>query len=481
MRALALVIACGLAWACTPPGSSLEAQCEPSCLTEAAVRLNSNDVLVTAPGIWRFYDDVAAQLPRACAGDGGVLESGLTPLWRRTIVGVRPEYSAAASERASRGRSALAVHPTGGIAVSIDGALWLIEPLTGVPRHIMKESVVLPDRNVLFREPVAAFTPDGTHLWIGGTGPLLLDLERYDKRLGFHVDYSWALQNSKTFLDLWSFPSQSVGADGTLFWANQAGVIRALEPSGVVRWEQRGETGFVTLDDDDSGWWSNRTERLNANDGGVVWAPEPMPTRPRTLLLNLEGSPLADSIAVEHFTTTGGGGIIAQHRRDGSIGGTISLNGADATASRDTTLIVAKDQELSAWSSVSQQRLWSTSLGGRISAGPVLSKQTGSAWVVTDDCRVSEVDRSGVVKRWFQMAGRPADQIARISDGVLYVLSMTENRLLPGDELTPGMVMLPDGGPTRAVDYGCYADHPFLCGLGVRPGPMFFLYAFRIE
>lgn len=41
--------------------------------------------------------------------------------------------------------------------------------------------------------------------------------------------------------------------------------------------------------------------------------------------------------------------------------------------------------------------------------------------------------------------------------------------------------MLLDGGPTRAVDDGCYANLLFLCGRGVRPGSMFFLCAFRIE
>lgn len=485
MRALVAAIVVGLAVACEPPPAHyLESQCEPACLTEFDVRLGTVDVLVTAPEIWKFIDEVGQQLPSQCGNDGGVSEGGLTPLWRRTIVGVAPRYDASPATRSIRGRGALAVHPTGGVAVSIDGALWLLERESGVPRHILRgsDNTVGSSEVLPFDEPIVAFTPDGKYLWTDSTGPLLLNLERYDRRFGFRVEYSWLRTHPMTFLDTWSSPSQSVGRDGTLFWASQSGTTRALETSGSVRWEQPGSRGFVTIDGNDDSWWSTPATALRARDGTVTWQPDLIPGfDPETRLLNLEGSPLGDFLPVQHFAAATGSASVVLHRRDGSSAGTIPIGFADEAVTLGNTLFLSKREELSAWSTATQQQLWSRQFDARINAGPVLSERTGSAWVVTEDCRVSEVDSAGNLIRWHQMAGGPTDQIARLSDGILYVLSMAQSEVPSGEVWFPGDVTKADGGSTLAADYACYAGIPTLCGLGIRPGPVFFLYAFRVE
>ena len=367
--------------------------------------------------------------------------------------------------------------------------MWLLDPATGVPAHILYGADVrhLPlEQEPNFEAPVAAFTPDGKKLWTDSKGPLLLDLEAFDRKEGFRAEYSWYAEHAQMFLEAWDSPSQSVGADGTLYWTSQYGKTRALEPTGRVRWESEGASGFATLDGNGNTFWSASASGLRGEDGGVMWTPTQLPPwRGPGRLTNLEGAPIRNLIPVQHGPSVSPGDELVLHRLDGTIAGLLPEHFAPgvATAQADGLLLVAPSdsKELSSWNTNTLQRNWATVLNGYVDVGPVISEGTRTVWVVTSDCRVSEIDEQGVVKRWHQMDGAPMDQVPKVLDGVLYVLSMTRNQLAPGEEVIPGQLTRADGGVTSPADYGCYANVGAWCGLPVRPGPIFFLSAYRID
>ena len=83
---LASTIAVLLGAGCVEPASELYADCEPQCLTESSLRRGANDLLVTSPGIWRFFDDFTLTLTPECAGsDAGLSYPDLVPLWHHTM------------------------------------------------------------------------------------------------------------------------------------------------------------------------------------------------------------------------------------------------------------------------------------------------------------------------------------------------------------------------------------------------------------
>lgn len=479
-----------LASACSPsPATHLRAECEPLCLNEASIRTDTQDAIVAAPEIWKFYDEYGAGLPSACGNDGGVRSFGLTPLWRRTIVPVLPGYDSRAALRNLRGRSALAVHPVGGIAVSLGGVLWLIDPLTGVPSHILygaDGNALALRENPLFKAPVVAFAPDGKKLWTDSYGPMLLNLEVFDRRAGPRVEYSWFAAHSEKYIEVWDSPSQSVGADGTLYWNSQFGMARALEPSGQVRWESDQARGFASLDGNGNSFWTHSAAGLRGEDGGLMWTAAQMsPWRGTGLLTNVEGSLIRELIPVQHGPAAQGGDELALHRLDGTIAAILPERVAPETSSAQTDgllfLATAEGTSLSSWNTRTLQRNWATPLSGTLDVSPVVVEGSRSVWVVTSDCRVSELDEQGVVKRWHQMDGAPMDQVSKVSNGILYVLSMTRNELGPGEVVRPGQLLRADGGTTAPSDYGCYRNVAEWCGLPIRPGPVFYLYAYRID
>lgn len=475
---------------CDPrPARLFSPECEPRCLREVDVRVHSNDALVTAPLIWKFYDDFAARLPPACTPDGGPSESGLRPLWRRAIIPIEanPEYGPLSASIS--GHSAIDFHPDGGLAVAVGGVLWILDPQTGEPRHILKagDERHLPSGYTPFDTPVVAFTPDG-HLWTAAQGPVLLNLERFDRLAGPYVEYSWhGAHAGEVFLDGWSYPSKSVGRDGTLFWRDRSGITRALEPSGRVRWERSGLEGFPTLDGNDNTWWSGSGVGLRADDGGIFWVPELLPTWSANFpsLPGLETQPVGNLIAARHKPMQGVP-LLGLHRIDGSLAGVIPEPAATVTAMGDRTIYIWRASTpggtLSAWDTGTFQMRWSLPVAQPVSVGPIVSARNNSVWVSTADCRISEVSSNGTVTRWHQMAGEPSGMAPYLADGILFVLSKTHTGLPAEASLLPGGPQTqPDAGYGTPADYGCLEGRGRLCGRSITAGTLFFLTAYRVE
>ena len=126
---------------------------------------------------------------------------------------------------------------------------------------------------------MAVFATD-TLLWTDGSGtPSLFDLTQpRDRSTGWKVVYSWHEAHAQAGgSDYWFQPSPAVQRDGTLIWTSRAGVTRALEVTGEVRWQIPAAEGTFLVTSDDVVIRSKDGEYVAfEQDGGLRWqAPLP--------------------------------------------------------------------------------------------------------------------------------------------------------------------------------------------------------------
>lgn len=156
----------------------------------------------------------------------------------------------------SHGRIALA---------SLGDAVWLIDAATGEVQHAFWSAWRFPDVDDGDSDSLgglmAAFTPDGTALWLWGGGPVLLDLLHIDRAKGPRAVFSSQADRLSDGGAFGSgiFPSASTAPDGTLYWGGSNGTYAmntgrhlevAVSPEPVVGSAAQGQLnlGVVATD-----------------------------------------------------------------------------------------------------------------------------------------------------------------------------------------------------------------------------------------
>lgn len=476
--------------ACESPAAFFSAECDPLCLDEAYIRIGARDVLTTAPGVWRFYDDFAENHPAACA-DAGMLGAELVPIWTRTLNPIHPLVLLA--QNGHRGyRGAISVSATGEVAVVAGGLLWILDGATGVPSHAFRSADadrINEAEGLLFSSPGhVAFAPDG-RLWVkANSQPALINLQSLDRKRGPLVTFSWALQGFSG--GTWDSPAQSVASDGTLFWFSSDGTTRALQPDGAVRWESGIFGGTPRVDANDFVYWSaaDPARAVAAEDAREVWRPQVLPGWTDSVLTNNENAAIRTLIPVRHVQNFRE--LLALHRLDGSIA-TIP-HGADgglpliptATAQSASGLWVADRDSIARFDEATGELRWLTQVSSDLWPDLVAGENSEQVFAATRDCRVLALDADGRIARSHQMKGIATGDLMQLRDGILYVLTylprpLSSTNLFPGDLSSPRR----DGGVPQLDDYECFKSVPTLCGPPIdgELGYVYVLYAFAVE
>ncbi len=450
------------------------------------VRLASDDVIVRNPGIWQFYDDYVRTLPPSCGADAGPLAGTLAPLWSRTLAPLR----ATASSGAEGGRSAVAVHPNGTVAVAVGGTLWLLDADSGVPAHglLSGGGVGLGDIGT------AVFTPDGKSLWVNGGTPTRLDLTSWDRISG---PRAYKYPGDQT----WGGMAPAVAADGTLFFLGVGGRARALETSGQLRWDQPGLGGTPRVDSNDRVFWSKSQppRAVDALTGQEVWRAALQPEWLESQLLNSENAPIRSLVPMRNRSI--GPDTVSLHRADGSIARVIELRTDGGVPVRPHRSAQSADgvlfltyrvgaemgpewvERMVALDETTGRERWVRELSA-FATDPVVGN-SGDVYVAGTDCRLSILDPAGDVSRSYLMAGKPTGDLLQFVNGVLYVLTRIDTQLSPGERVFAGDLrpVLEDGGVRQVEDYDCPSGVAALCGPAIDGdmGNLFILYAFKVE
>ena len=472
--------------ACEAPTPHFRFDCDPRCLSETSVRLASDDIIVRNPGIWRFYDDYARQLPPACGSDAGVLEGTLVPLWKRTL---NPITRTSTFNSAEGHRSAVAVHPNGTVAVAAGGTVWLLDANTGVPTH----GLMAASRVGFSVFGFAVFTPDGKSLWVNGGDPMRLDLTSWDRIAG---PAAYRYQGDAFSSGL----VPGVASDGTIFFLGSLG--RALEPSGQVRWERSGVNGTARVDAADRVFWSRAQppRALDPITGDEVWRAQLRPEWFESELINAENVPTRSLIPMRNLSN--GPHTVSLHRAsDGNIERVIeprtdagtSVRANRSAQSGDGTLYLTYllgssqgavlNERVVAYDEATGAQKWVKEFP-ELATAPLVGAG-GDVFVATKDCRLSVLSPDGEVRRSFLMAARPTGDLLQLTDGVLYVVTSINPGLNVGERVFPGdsLPVREDGGIPRVEDYDCPRGDPLLCAPEIKGdvSELFVLYAFRVE
>lgn len=502
--------------ACVEPASKLEATVcgdETRCHSWFTIRLTSRDLLQRAPRLWRFHEDFAQGLSdpsctRAASGDAGFLLK-----WRRPLIpALAPEYYPA--QRQSHYQDSVAISGNR-IAINAGATLWLLDADTGLPTNmfigadgILISRALNDQYNPYFESsvPVVAFAGDGGLLWTAGIlTPLLLDLGAIDVVKGPLVVLSWEadhpFRQGQTTGPGWWDATAAVGSDGTLFWRNYGSHIRALEPSGNVRWEAFNSGGWPILDGDRI-YWQSEPIGLRQSDGGVVWtAQTPAGQRwPSGFITDARTGPLGSVIPV----LRPGIRTLSAHRRDGTMIWAVDagyyndgINSDYFSTAEDSsgTLYAARVERVvggggeigavegrNAFANGDfKWRLLPTRPdGGSVFPDvPVASQRGEGIYFTGSDCLLYAVDKNGVIRGTLPL-GAPAMGVnPHLVDGVLYVLtSLPMAPILANDG-----ALYPDGDAHDIIErYGCPLAHGSLCppinGAAER---VLFLNAIQVE
>lgn len=479
-------------------------KCDAVC-EEVKRRAHDWDLLVLVPGLWKFYDDFAANLapPPECAGDRTEL-GGLKPLWRRTL-GADITIGPGEFGSAYVSRNPLSVRP-GLAAVGLADILWLIDTDGGTPLHAWS----LP-----IDQPFAALTPDAGAVWMSQDWfPAAFDLNDIHKTGPSKTFSYFAYFDSQPrdggwqAIGSWEFHSPSLGPDGTLFWSSETGDLRAHRPNGELKWATRGAGGYSFANADGTSFWTSfdGPVALSFEDGHRLWTGERWPEFKYGQIIEIERPGERDQLTYAWTNDTGSRTFITQYwttqgairwvrefpaSDDVHLSGTDSLYGPHAALSSDGgTLFLTvsyrgggrEGATIYALEGASGATRWTTELASppiQIRGGPVPGPSNDAVFFTGSDCRLYRLDRDGKIDGWYHLAGRPYGYPPQLFDGILYVIVWVSNGLKDGERVCPG-----DTG--KAAEYGCLTPYPPDCrpcieGASPIDNGLYFLYAFDVR
>lgn len=493
----ALHVALAFALGCSPRPNP-PPPCDADCL-EQKRRFGNSDILVWNPAIWRFYDQLASRsrVPEQC-GVRSVSGSNIEPLWRRSIAVVAP-----LEQNATRARNAISV-AGGRVGVMLGGLFWTFDAANGTPLHALRAATWFGaerrEDTVLGLEPFVALTADASRAWVLDQGlPALVETTQP------LVSFSWywqiqALLAEPISVDVWTVPMPLVAADGTLIWKSANGHVRAVEPSGYVRWDKfvdAGGRGFMESNGR-AFFLGSAPQALDPMTGEIVWAAEPPGGRTLAFDVEVERS-YQRSLVMALWAPVPGNTdyLLAAHRAsDGTVAWTRSArlvspltlatgqspDGTVYTAENDPVTEVGHVLGLTSWSGVPRFDLElprnDTADGGlsssKVVIGPIAAQNKLGVYVVSENCRLYDIDESGNVRASFSLEGRPLGFVPQLAEGILYLLA--EADLPPGPD---SLDWCPeDLSADPRVDYECLDQE------WCRPcagGHLYFLYAFKVE
>lgn len=480
------VFAIGVVMTACEPASQFQYDCGDGCFSVDDLRLGSPDLLVRAPGIWHFFDEYGATIPPYCEVDARTGSGSLTPLWERTIIASGDERLHS-SARTEGGTAALDVHGDT-LALSYGEELWILDARTGAPRHIVQR--VGKEEDPWSRDinapGTAVLVHDGHWLWVNAIGPALVDLRSFDVGRGFSLSVGTPYE-----IPSWHGISPAVSLDGTLFWLDHTGTLRALQTDGVTRWEVTGKAGVPLMADDLVLLRHGPPQALDALTGELRWS---VPnTGGLDEILLADDAKVGALIPVRHSGANSRPYVAMRRVSDGVSVQTLTPS-ADAGFDFFPSQGALSDDGVLYLSSPFAKRVVAIELDtGRekwvrpdeLQTPPVIG-DNGLVYLATSDCAISVIGGDGQRIAHFVTQGRPTPHLMKLRGGILYVL--TE---LPGmggdpnnveDWLYPGSARAPlvDGQRRRPKDYGCSAE--LSCFL-LKPGQGSFakLYAFRVE
>ncbi|MFO0595900.1 MAG: hypothetical protein U0228_11360 [Myxococcaceae bacterium] len=438
------------------------ADCEPRCINEASVRATSNDLLVRAPSLWRFYDDHLDSVAQ--------LEGRWSPVWRHAINPMTtPVLWFPGAQTASHWFA-------GGAAVSVGGTLAVFSD-GGEPLHyfVSANTSGEPNRVGVVFEPLVGTSSDGRFIWVADTGPVLLDTTQLDRVLGPSVVF-----RDKPSV-AWSRRSPAVFDDGSLVW-NSGGQLRRTTADGAEAWSVPGSG--VPLRGGDRVFFRGEGGApfaLDVASGTLAWSPQ-LPSDVGSALIPLaENETVGDPVPVVVSRPAGvelllvdrfGAVTAGVGRADGGL----PFTPAGVAQSATGELVVWSEEigfRPDGGSSTSVLSLDGTSLRRRWSLEvdefrtSAVFDADGQLVVLTNRGELQLFDRGGVLRRSTQTPGAITGELLSVAGHQVMVVTQVDTGLKPGERVWPGQRTYhrPDGGASAIEDYDCFGDSSVLCGL----------------